>query len=86
MDPNLHQKQGINHLIRVLNYAPFVAENGTATVYLTQEDWMVVADTLFHMETPREIIPDKIQSFELVKDNAAIQLLTSDCTIEVAVM
>ena len=48
MDPNLHQKQAINHLNKVLNYAPFVAEDGKATVHLTPEDWHVVADALEH--------------------------------------
>jgi len=57
MDTNLHQKQGINHLNKVLNYAPFVAEHGKATVHLTAEDWHVVADMLFHMNTPNEHTP-----------------------------
>ncbi|GIV62127.1 MAG: hypothetical protein KatS3mg044_0993 [Rhodothermaceae bacterium] len=57
MDPNLHQKMGINHLNRVLNYAPFVAEQGRATVHLTVEDWHVVADTLFRMHTPPRVAP-----------------------------
>ena len=86
MDPNLHQKQGVNHLNRVLNYAPFVAEDGEATVYLTHEDWMVVADTLFHMNTPQEVLPDVIQSYELIKDESAIELRTPDYRIEVEIM
>jgi len=45
--PNLHQAQGINHLNRVLGYAPFVVEDGVAVVHLTPEDWGVVSDTLF---------------------------------------
>ncbi|MEM1128739.1 MAG: hypothetical protein AAGI71_19000 [Bacteroidota bacterium] len=86
MDPNLHQKQGINHLNKVLNYAPFVAEDGTAQVHLTQEDWYVVADTLFKMRTPAEMLPDAIQSYELTNANRTIQLTTPDYTIHVDMM
>lgn len=83
MDPNLHQKQGINHLNKVLSYAPFVAEDGKATVHLTVEDWHVVADTLFHMDTPKEFLPDAINAYRLIKDNRAIELDTDACVIEV---
>lgn len=81
MDVNLHQKQGINHLQRVLDYAPFVAADGEATVHLTQEDWFVVADTLFQMNTPRELIPDAITDFRLARENRAIELTTTDYKI-----
>lgn len=83
MDPNLHQKQGINHLNRVLAYAPFVAEGGQATVHLTAEDWHVVADTLFVMNTPRELLPDAIEAFGLANENQTITLKTPDCEIAV---
>jgi len=83
MDPNLHQKQGINHLNKVLNYAPFVAEDGKATVHLTVEDWHVVADTLFKMETPKEMLPDAIQEYRLTQQNRAIELTTDDYVIDV---
>ncbi|GIV58269.1 MAG: hypothetical protein KatS3mg042_1182 [Rhodothermaceae bacterium] len=86
MDPNLHQKMGINHLNRVLNYAPFVAEGDHATVHLTVEDWHVVADTLFHMETPRELLPDAIQAFRLTNENRTIELTTPDYVIEVEML
>jgi hypothetical protein len=83
MDPNLHQKQGINHLNKVLNYAPMVAEDGKATVHLTVEDWHVVADTLFQMETPKEMLPDPIHEYRLTKQNRTIELKTDDYLIEV---
>lgn len=83
MDPNLHQKQGVNHLNRVLNYYPFVAEDGRATVHLTPEDWHVVADTLFAMDTPREILPEAIKEFRLTGENTVIELETEDCLIAV---
>ena len=83
MDPNLHQKQGINHLNKVLNYAPFVAEEGKATVHLTVEDWHVVADTLFKMETPKEMLPDAIKEYRLTQQNRAIELTTDDYVIDV---
>lgn len=86
MDPNLHQKQGINHLNRVLDYAPFVAEDGTAQVHLTQEDWWVVADTLFKMNTPMEMLPDAIEDYGLTNDNQTIQLKTADYVIDVEMM
>ena len=86
MDFNLHQKQGINHLERVLGYAPFVAEVGHAQVHLTFEDWHVVADTLFKMETPDEMLPDAIESYELTNQNQTIQLKTPDYVIDVEMM
>ena len=86
MDPGLHAKMGIHHLNRVLSYAPFVVEDGKATVYLTQEDWYVVADTLFQMDTPKDLLPDVIESYQLVNDNQAIELQTTDCQILVEVM
>ena len=83
MDPNLHQKQGINHLNKVLDYAPFVAEGGEATVHLTPEDWHVVADTLFQMGTPKEMLPDAIESYQLTGGNSTIELKTPDYLINV---
>lgn len=81
MDPNLHQKQGINHMNRVLGYAPFVAEEGTSVVHLTPEDWHVVADTLFQMDTPKEMLPEAIQSYTLIDGNRTIELKTASLTI-----
>lgn len=86
MDPGLHVKQGLNHLNRVLNYARFVAENGTATVHLTFEDWHVLADMLFHMETPRELIPPQISDYSLAEGKDAILLSTDGCKISVEMM
>ncbi len=87
MDPNLHQRQGINHLRRVLDYAPLVAEeDNTATVHLTREDWLVVADTLFHMNTPKELLPEEIQNYRLIDNNSSIELTTPDYTIRVDVI
>ena len=83
MDPTLHQKQAINHLTKVLDYAPFVEEEGKATVHLTAEDWHVVADALFRMDTPREMLPEKIHEYRLTNDNHTIELKTEDSTIEV---
>lgn len=83
MDPNLHQKQGINHLNRVLGYAPMVEENGEATVHLTPEDWHVVADTLFHMETPKSMLPGSIESYLLTDGNRTIELTTEGPTIHI---
>ncbi len=83
MDPNLHQKQAMNHLNKVLDYAPFVAEEGKATVHLTQEDWHVVADALFRMDTPAEMIPKKIRKYRIANDYRTIQLDTEDCLIDV---
>jgi hypothetical protein len=83
IDPNLHQIQGINHLNKVLGYAPMVAEDGRAEVHLTPEDWHVVADTMFHMETPREMLPDAILEYELKTETQSIELKTEDLTISV---
>lgn len=85
MDPNLHQKQGINHLNRVLNYYPFVAEGGKATVHLTFEDWNVVADTLFRMNTPKEMLPEEIREYKLANENLMV-LETADCVIDVEML
>lgn len=86
MDPNLHQKQGINHLNKVLNYAPFVADDGRATVHLTPEDWQVLADTLFQMNTPRELLPEPVQAYRLTNQNRTIQVTTADYVIDVDVI
>ena len=86
MDPTLHQKQGINHLNRVLQYAPMVAIEGLATVHLTTEDWYVVADTLFQMNTPKELLPEMINEYRLVNDNRTIELVTDEYRIEVDMM
>ena len=83
MDPGLHVKQAINHLDKVLAYYPYVQEGETATVALTPEDWQVVADALFRMDTPREVIPDQIEDYTLTGDQRAIRLQTADCLITV---
>ena len=85
MELNIHQQQGVNHLNRVLNYAPFVAENGTATVYLTQEDWQVVVDTLFHQETPKSMLPEAIEDFALDAPKSAVNIVTKDLTISIEI-
>ena len=86
MDPGLHAKQGLNHLNRVLTYAKFVEEDGAATVHLTYEDWHVLADTLFHMETPRALIPPQVLDYSLVDGKDAILLSTEGCDITVEMM
>lgn len=60
-----------------------VAENGRAEVFLTQEDWFVVADTLFRMHTPKELLPPEIQEYRLTDENRVIELVTPELTIEV---
>jgi len=70
----------------VLSYAPFVADGDKATVHLTVEDWHVVADTLFNMDTPRDWLPEAIRAYRLVKDNRAIELDTDAYLIEVAMI
>lgn len=83
MEPNLHQAQGINHMNRVLAYAKFVTENGRATVHLSGEDFGVVADTLFHMDTPREMVPEAITAWRLVPGERAFELETATAVIQV---
>lgn len=83
MDPNLHQKQGLNHLAKVLNYAPFVAQDGRAAVHLTTEDWHVLVDTLFHMNTPRELLPEAVRDYRLDPTNRTIEVTTDDYVIDV---
>jgi len=83
MDPNLHQKQGITHLKKVLQYAPMVAKGNEAVVHLTTEDWYVVADTLFQMNTPREFLPEGIEDFRLREDHRAIEIDTKELQISI---
>ncbi len=85
MDLNLHQKQGINHLKRVLDYAPFVQQNGEATVHLTGEDWQVLADTLFAMQTPKSLLPEQIEEYRL-SDNRTIDLAIPGLLVHVDVI
>ena len=80
MDPGLHVKQALNHLGKVLAYYPYVEEDGAATVALTPEDWQVVADALFYMDTPRELVPEAIADYRLADDQHAILLTTTDGT------
>lgn len=86
MDPNLHVKQAVNHLNRVLDYAPMVAEDGEANVHLTNEDWHVVSDALFKMNAPDEVLPDAIRSYELVENRRTIRLTTDDYVIDLDVV
>lgn len=86
MDPNLHVKQAVNHLNRVLEYAPMVAEDGEAHVHLTTEDWHVVADALFKMDTPDEALPDAIQGYEMVDGSRTIRLVTEEYVIDVDIV
>lgn len=80
MDPGLHVKQAINHLDKILAYYPYVEEGGAATVALTPEDWHVVADALFHMDTPREVLPDAITGYRMADDGSAMLLTVADGT------
>lgn len=83
---NKHLKQAINHLERVLDYAPMVAEGRDATVHLTPEDWHVVSDALFKMNTPDEMLPERIQDYGLTNENSTITLTTDDFDIEVEIV
>ena len=86
MDPNLHIKQAMNHLDRVLSYAPMVAEDdGTAEVHLTPEDWQVVADALFRMDTPPNVIPQPINDYSLTSQNKVIRLDTDEYVIDLKI-
>jgi len=90
MDPdipaNKHLKQAVNHLNRVLNYAPMVAEDGHATVHLTPQDWHVVADALFKMNAPDDALPDTIQEYGLTNENQTITLSTPDYDIAIEIV
>ena len=82
MDPGLHVTQAVNHLRKVIAYAPYVAEEGPegpeATVALTPEDWGVVVDALFHMDTPREAFPAEITDFGFADGGRAVRLRLAD--------
>jgi len=90
MDPeipqNKHIKQAINHLNRVLDYAPMVAEGREATVHLTPQDWQVVADALFNMDTPDGALPDAIEDYGLENENETITLTTDEYDIDLEVV
>ncbi|MEM0961266.1 MAG: hypothetical protein AAGK21_01840 [Bacteroidota bacterium] len=84
MDPGLHVKQAINHLNKVLAYYPYVTEPGEppeATVALTPEDWGVVADAFFHMDTPHEVFPDAIADYRVSDDGSEMLVTTQDGTL-----
>ncbi len=83
MDPNLHVKQAVNHLNRILQYYPFVQEGSEAVVALTPEDWWVVSDMLFHMPGAEQFVPEAIESYRLSEDGNVIELRTADCLIRV---
>ena len=83
---NKHIKQAINHLEKVLEYAPMVAEGRDATVHLTPQDWKVVADALFNMDTPEGAIPDAIEDYGLANENRVITLTTDDYDIDIEIV
>jgi len=83
MDPGLHVKQAINHLNKVLAYAPYVREGDRAVVALTPEDWQVVADALFRMENPKSVFPDAIDDYRLADNGRTIELDTAEGLIAV---
>jgi len=80
-----HVKMAVKHLERVLNYAPMVAEEGKATVHLTQQDWQVVADMLFKMDAD-EAIPEEIEDYGLANENRTITLTTPDYDINLEIV
>ena len=81
MDPGLHVTQAVNHLNKVLAYYPYVAADGEATVALTPEDWGVVADAFFHMDTPAEVFPDAIEAYQMSDDGSEMLLTVADGTL-----
>lgn len=83
MDPGLHVKQAINHINKVLAYAPYVRVGDTSLVALTPEDWQVVADALFRMDTPREVFPEAIREYRMAEDGRIIVLETADGPIHI---
>ena len=83
---NKHVKMAVNHLNKVLNYAPMVAEGREATVHLTQQDWQVVADALFKMNVSDEQLPEDIEDYDLVDQNRAITLTTPDYDIKIEIV
>jgi len=89
MDPdipaNKHIKMALNHLNRVLNYAPMVAEGRDATVHLTPQDWQVVADVLFKMDAD-DALPDEILDYGLANENKIITLTTADHDIDLEIV
>ena len=89
MDPdipaNKHIKMALNHLNRVLNYAPMVAEGRDATVHLTPQDWQVVADVLFKMDAD-DALPDEILEYGLSNENQTITLTTTDHDIDLEIV
>ncbi len=83
---NKHLKQAVNHLEKVLEYAPMVAEGRDATVHLTAQDWQVVADALFNMNAPDEAFPEAIMDYGLTNENQTITLTTDEYDIEIEVV
>ena len=83
---NKHVKQAINHLEKVLDYAPMVAEGRDATVHLTPQDWQVVADAFFNMNVPDDAFPDAIEDYGLTNENETITLTTENYDIEIEVV
>jgi hypothetical protein len=83
---NKHLKMAVNHLNRVLNYAPMVAEGRDATVHLTPQDWQVVADALFKMDVSDDDLPDAIQDYGLANENRTITLTTDDHDIDIEIV
>lgn len=82
---NKHIKMAVNHLNRVLQYAPMVADGRDANVHLTAQDWQVVADVLFKMDADDEL-PDAIEDYGLANENRTITLTTADYDINLDIV
>ena len=80
MDPGLHVTQAINHLNKILAYYLYVEEDGEALVALTPEDWQVVADAMFYMDTPKDVFPETITEYKMSDDQRTILLSVEDGT------
>ncbi|HVZ38866.1 MAG TPA: hypothetical protein VHI13_06290 [Candidatus Kapabacteria bacterium] len=82
MEPTLHMKQGLNLLDRILQFYPLMQEGDTATVELTEQDWMVLYD---FTENPDgvEVRPAAIREMTVDRPTRTIILTTNDCTVSV---
>lgn len=82
MEPTLHMKQGLNLLERVLQFYPLMQEGDTASVTLTEQDWLVLMDFTENPET-KDIRPSTVKDMTVDRASRTINVTTDDCKVEV---
>ena len=75
-------KQGLTLLERVMQFYPIMQEGDSATVTLTEQDWLVLMDFTENPET-KDLLPAKVKSMSVDRASRTIDIDTDDCKVQV---